>query len=134
MSPIRISVAVVTESNRQPKSGRIVSAVEWTAVVQVKAAEIGIKRIVEAVEVSGIRIWSVIVPVVFVIHLFFDVAIFVVLTDDDVTIIVVVGYDLFQLAVLSLENGQLGVAPAQPDDCDQSKSQNREVVNLAGLT
>jgi hypothetical protein len=112
MSPVGISVAVVTESNRQPKSGRIVAAVEWIAVIEVKAAEICIKRIVEAVEVSGIRVRSVIVPVVFVIHLFFDVAILVVLTHNDVAVIYIVSFDSLQTAVLSLENGQLGITPA----------------------
>ena len=102
----------MTESDRQPKSRRIVAGEEWIAVVEIKAAEIRIKRIVETVEVSGIRVRSVIVPVVFVIHLFFDVAILVVLTHNDVAVIYIVSFDSLQTAVLSLENGQLGITPA----------------------
>ncbi len=83
----------MTESDRQPKSGRIVAAVKRIAVVQVKAAEICIERIVEAVEVSRIRVRSVIVPVVFVVHLFFDVAILVILTHENIAVIYIVGFD-----------------------------------------
>ncbi len=118
MSPIWISVAVVTESNRQPKSGRIVAAVKWIAVVEIKAAEICIKRIVEAVEVSGIRVRSVIGPVVFVVHLFFDVAILVILTNEDIAVIYIVSFDSLQTAMLSLENRQLGITPAEAKNRD----------------
>lgn len=84
-----------------------------------------IRRAIEAVEVAGVRIRTVVVPVVLIVHLLFYITVLVVAANQDVPVIAIIGYDLIQIAVGALHDRQLRVAARQSQRGHKQEGQHR---------
>ena len=87
-----------------------------------------IRGAVEAVEIAGIAVGAMIVPVVLVVYLFLHVAVFVVAANKDIAFISIVGNHLVQVPVRAFHDGQLGVTPGQTQSGNQQEGHHRQAA------
>lgn len=105
-SIIRGSPIAGSESETEREGG---IAVRGAAIHDIPAITTADIRIIKAVEVPSISIRTVVVPIVLVVHLFFNVPVFVVFADQHITIVTVIDDYLIDTVVWHFNYRQLRI-------------------------